>query len=155
MFWYLFKSCTDSSVLSKNSPTFSPLPEIPYVDIVCVCVCVCKSLSHVQVFGTASTVACQASLSMEFSRQEYQLRDQIQVSCIAGKQILYHCTSWEVLICRNKDYHFHWHFLCSTHFSISMAICSMNSLRVFLCIPFPSLTNQSWENVSKFLHKMT
>ena len=48
------------------------------------------------------------------------------------RQIIYHCATWEALICRNKDYHFPWHFLCSTHFSISMAICSMNSLRDFL-----------------------
>ena len=39
---------------------------------VCVCVCVCvKSLSHVQLFATPWTVACQAPLSMGFSRQEY------------------------------------------------------------------------------------
>ena len=35
-----------------------------------VYVCVCK-LSHVQLFATPWTVACQAPLSMEFSRQEY------------------------------------------------------------------------------------
>ena len=34
----------------------------------CVCVYV---LSHVQLFTTPWTVACQAVLSMEFSRQEY------------------------------------------------------------------------------------
>ena len=32
---------------------------------------VCQSLSHVQLFTTPWTVACQAPLSMEFSRQEY------------------------------------------------------------------------------------
>ena len=31
-----------------------------------------KSLSHVQLFATPQVVAYQASLSMEFSRQEYQ-----------------------------------------------------------------------------------
>ena len=36
-----------------------------------VCVCVCESLSQVQLFATLWTVACQAPLSMEFSRQEY------------------------------------------------------------------------------------
>ena len=36
-----------------------------------VCVCVCESLSHVQLFATLWTVACQAPLSMGFSRQEY------------------------------------------------------------------------------------
>ena len=38
---------------------------------VCVCVCVCESLSHVLLFGTPWNVACQAPLSMGFSRQEY------------------------------------------------------------------------------------
>ena len=32
---------------------------------------VIKSLSHVGLFETAWTVACQAALSMKFSRQEY------------------------------------------------------------------------------------
>ena len=35
-----------------------------------VCVCV-KSLSHVRLFATLLTVACQALLSMGFSKQEY------------------------------------------------------------------------------------
>ena len=38
---------------------------------VCVCVCVCELLSCVQLFATPWTVARQAPLSMEFSRQEY------------------------------------------------------------------------------------
>ena len=38
----------------------------------CVCVCVCAcTLSHVQLFVTLWTVACQAALSMGLSRQEY------------------------------------------------------------------------------------
>ena len=32
---------------------------------------VCQSLSHVQLFATLWTIACQAPLSMGFSRQEY------------------------------------------------------------------------------------
>ena len=39
---------------------------------VCVCVCVCQLPSHVLLFETPQTVAHQASLSMEFSRQESQ-----------------------------------------------------------------------------------
>ena len=38
---------------------------------VCVCVCVCEFLSHVQLFVTPRTVACQAPRSMGLSRQEY------------------------------------------------------------------------------------
>ena len=40
---------------------------------VCVCVCyaVLSSFSHMQLFVTLWTVACQAPLSMEFSRQEH------------------------------------------------------------------------------------
>ena len=38
----------------------------------CVCVCVCQSLSHVQLFATLWTIAHQATLSLGFSRQEYQ-----------------------------------------------------------------------------------
>ena len=34
-------------------------------------VCVCMLVSHVQLFATPWTVACQAPLSMEFPRQEY------------------------------------------------------------------------------------
>ena len=33
--------------------------------------CVCESLSHVQLFGTPQTAACQAHMSMGFSSQEY------------------------------------------------------------------------------------
>ena len=43
-------------------------------DCVCVCVCVCvcaQSLSCMQLFLVLWTAACQAPLSMEFSRQEY------------------------------------------------------------------------------------
>ena len=46
---------------------------------VCVCVCVCGvcvyvhacTFSHVQLFVILWTIACWASLSVEFSRQEY------------------------------------------------------------------------------------
>ena len=41
------------------------------LEVVCVCVCVCQSLSRVRLFGIQQTVACQASLSVDFSRQEH------------------------------------------------------------------------------------
>ena len=58
-----------------------------------------QPLSRVQLFVTSWTVAHQAPLSMEFSRQEYWVglpfpfpgdlpnsRDQIQVSCLTGDE---------------------------------------------------------------------
>ena len=42
--------------------------DFPYIGTVCVCP---QLLSCVQLFLTAWTVACQAPLSMEFSRKEY------------------------------------------------------------------------------------
>ena len=75
---------------------------------VCVCVCVCArvraAFSHVRFFATPGTVAHQALLSMEFSRQEYwgiaisffrgssQPRDETCIFCISfiGRCILYH-----------------------------------------------------------------
>jgi len=78
-----------------------------------VCVSV---LSYVCLYSTPQTVACQAPLSMEFSGHEYwnglpfptpeDLPDpgnQICVSCI-GRQILYHCPTWEVLLKRRVIY---------------------------------------------------
>jgi len=76
---------------------------------VCVCVLCCAQLfSHIRLFVTSRTAACQVPLSMEFSRQEYwigllfptpgissQPRDWTHVSCI-GRQILYPCINWEV-----------------------------------------------------------
>jgi len=37
----------------------------------CVCVCVCVRPSVMSDFATPWTVACQAPLSVEFSRHEY------------------------------------------------------------------------------------
>ena len=71
-------------------------------------VCVyAQFLSCDQLFATPWTIAHQAPLSMEFSRQEYWSgvamsssrasslpRDQTHVSYF-GRRILYHCTTWE------------------------------------------------------------
>ena len=70
--------------------------------------CVCVQLpSHVWLFETPWTAACQAPLFIEFSRQEYwtglpfpppwdlpRPRDWTHISCI-GSGILCHCTTWE------------------------------------------------------------
>ena len=58
----------------KSIKSFIYLLSIIYfcirINCVCVCVCVCV-LSRVQLFVTPWTVAHQAPLSMEFSRQKY------------------------------------------------------------------------------------
>ena len=69
-----------------------------------------QSPSHVQLFTTPWTVAHQAPLSMEFSRQEYwsglsfpsprgssQPRDQAHISSVfcISRRILYHSATWE------------------------------------------------------------
>ena len=41
------------------------------INVLCVCVCVCQLLSYARLFATPQTIAHQAPLSMEFSRQEY------------------------------------------------------------------------------------
>ena len=73
---------------------------------VCVCVCVCV-FGCVQLFATSWTAARQAPMSMEFSRQEHwsrlpfptpgDLPDPGIIFCISciGRQILYHCATWE------------------------------------------------------------
>ena len=86
-----------------------------------MCVCA-QSLSNVQLFATPWTVALQASLSVEFSRQEYwnglpfptpgessQPRDQARISCISyiGRQILYHCPTWEAQTARPLENSLH------------------------------------------------
>ena len=62
----------------------------------------CEPLSHVWLFVTPWTVACQAPQSMEFSRQEYwsgnfsrvssQPRNWTWVSCIAGGSFIFWAT---------------------------------------------------------------
>ena len=75
---------------------YIPPPQFILSLHVCVRVCVCESLNQVWLFVTSWTVAHQAPLSMEFSRQlkwvtipfskgSSQPRDQTQVSCIAGE----------------------------------------------------------------------
>ena len=75
--------------------------------VIYVCMCV---FSHIWLFATPWTVAHQVPLFMEFSRQEYWngllfpplgdlpdsgIRTPVYfISCI-GRQILYHCSTWE------------------------------------------------------------
>ena len=49
----------------------SLLGSFKIIKVICLYVCVWKSLSHVRLFATPWTVACQDPLSMEFFRPEY------------------------------------------------------------------------------------
>ena len=78
-------------------------------------VCVhAQLLSHVQLFATPWTVACQASLSMRFPRHEYWSglsfpppgdppNSGIELaSCVflcIGRRVLFHCGNWQALSC--------------------------------------------------------
>ena len=81
----------------------------PVVFFCDVCVCVCVYV-YAQSCLTPWARARQAPLSTEFSRQEdlewvaisfsrgsSRPRDQALISCVfcIGRQILYHCTTWE------------------------------------------------------------
>ena len=68
-------------------------------------------LHRVRLFVTCWTIACQASLSVKFSRQEYwhshfllqriflTQGSKLLVSCVSclSRRILYHCTTWDGL----------------------------------------------------------
>ena len=59
------------TILSKLHDLQNFLQDLkPCLDVACVCVHA-QSLSRVRLFATVWTVACQAPLSMGFSRQEY------------------------------------------------------------------------------------
>ena len=73
-----------------------------------ILVCVCQLLSRVQLFATPRTVAHQASLSMEFSRQEYWSglpfpsprnfpTQGLNPGVLSHRQVLYHLSYREVL----------------------------------------------------------
>ena len=81
-----------------------------------ICCVVCM-LSHVQLFGSPWTVACQAPLSLRFSRQEYRSRLSFPtcISCVSciGKWIPYHCASIAILInCPKFPLIIVWFFFC-------------------------------------------
>ena len=75
----LLSSVTDMSISRQISDATIAKNSFLTLSFVCVCVCVCvcvraQSLSHVWLFETPWTVANQAPLSMEFSRQEHWSR---------------------------------------------------------------------------------
>ena len=86
---------------------------------VCVCVCTLKLLSWVQLFVAPWTIAHQAPLPMEFSRQKYWSGllfpspgdfpnpGLICVSCVSciGRWIIYWWVTWEATWCEEPT---HW-----------------------------------------------
>ena len=74
--------------------------------------CMLSSLRYIRLFVTPWTVACQAPLSMGFSREEYWSgchfllqgsswpgdRTHFSFISFTGRQVLYHYTTWGVLI---------------------------------------------------------
>ena len=79
-------------------------------------------LSHVRLLVTPETVACEAPLSMGFSRQEYwsELPFPSPEDCpdpgvelcllylLLGRQFLYHCAKWETLWRGHKPWSWFW-----------------------------------------------
>ena len=94
---------------SDSNVSFSPALSFPLILAFHVCVCMCVSCLVVSDPVTLWTVACQAPLSMGFSRQEYwsglpfpfpgdlphprtEPRDGAQVSCIVGRFFIIQAT---------------------------------------------------------------
>ena len=104
--------------------------------------CVCM-LSCVCLFVIPWTVACQAPLSMEFSRQEHWPRlpfpfpgdllkpgNQTWVSCVSflGRQILSHCVIWEAFLTSIQNLFNEPHYLL--HIILSTWQLSMHSVLI-------------------------
>ena len=60
-----------SRILCNNPWVPDRMSEVIYVMYFIQCLVLVQLLSHVQLFVTPWTIACQAPLSLEFSRQEY------------------------------------------------------------------------------------
>ena len=107
---------TPSAVISEPKKRFGewfPPPNSIYVYLIILFItCVCVALGCVQLFKTPLTVAHQAPLSMEISRQEhwselpfpppgYVPDPRIEPTSLEfffiGRQILYHCATWKAI----------------------------------------------------------
>ena len=106
--------CTVSSALLKDCQFLGGDRSKSYASLRKPCVHARLVVSN---SATPRTVAHQAPLSMvvlqarilegvaiSFSRGSSQLRDQTCISCISciGRQILYHCATWEALLIKHQ-----------------------------------------------------
>ena len=112
--------------------------------------------SHIQLFATPWSVARQASLSMEFSRQEdewgdisysrgsFQPRDQTRVSSVfcIGRWILHHCVTWKICI------HTHTHTHTYSNRLLLLLLLLSRFSRVRLCAQ-PTRLPRPWDSPGK------
>ena len=128
--------------LAPNLPSFVPriLPQTALEDSLfsCLSACACV-LICVRLFVAPQTAACQAPLSMEFSKQgilewvaiSYSRgssppRDQTQVSCgFCIGRVLYHCATLE-LINSKKMGHRWWQPLYNIYVHQNTMLCPLN-----------------------------
>ena len=113
-------SCAPVSIISVFCPgspvsgsIFLPLLIFELLLLEITCACVLSHFSHVQLFATSWTIACQTPLSMGFFRQEFwsgllcpapgessRPRDQTCVSCVSpalASRFFTTGTTWEAL----------------------------------------------------------
>ena len=65
------KSTSPQTAIFSDLSTFPLYWHLPHKSLIFECACMLSRSSHVQLFATLWPVACQAPMSMEFSKQEY------------------------------------------------------------------------------------
>ena len=99
-------------------------------------------LRHIQLFATPWTIACQAPLSLGFSRQGYwrglpcsplgDLPNLTSISSVSfiGRQILYHCTTWEALYMYIHPFFFGLSSHLGHHKALSKVTCAIQQVPI-------------------------
>ena len=106
-------------------------------------------LSHVQLFASPCTVACQASLSMRFSRQEYWSRSSFPPPRQAWKSQFKKITSWHIIVNllifkRKKKYPVG--ILAEKHTTYMRKKISYFVIRLLTALPY---TRRKWNKILK------
>ena len=104
-----------------------------------------QSLSHVQLFVTPWTIAHQASLSMEFSRQEYWRGSHSLLQGVFSTQ------EW------NRGLHCRWILYCLSHQGSPLLIISLLLFLSYLNPFFGAFSNKLWAFtfLREHLHKFS